>query len=193
MTGADSTSAPTAAGVRAAIAGTDVHPVVPVGPEGCHDATAARSVVRSAIAGRPAAWVFGLEAQGNWADFKGSNVSLFLRGFQPLQDRRVRPVHRPGRLRLNNALFYVKGGAAVTQDRWRDLPHGAAGSRCPPGFIAARGSGARWGGVVSVGAESGFTPRLVPLRRYEYDCLVHGSAAMPACIRSFDPAFAARR
>ena len=62
---------------------------------------AAPSVVRSAIAGRSAAWVFGLEAQGNWADFKGSNVSSFTgHDSNQHQDRRVRPVHRPDRLRL---------------------------------------------------------------------------------------------
>ena len=37
----------------------------------------ARSADNSAIAGR-FTWVFGLEAQGNWADFKGSNVNLVL-------------------------------------------------------------------------------------------------------------------
>ena len=60
---------------------------------------AARSVARSAIAGRLARWVFGLEAQGNWADFSGSNVSLLVRRLrQPHERRCVRPVHRPGRL-----------------------------------------------------------------------------------------------
>ena len=63
---------------------------------------AARPVVRSAIAGRPAAWVFGLEAQGNWADFKGSQRQPVLRrpSTNQTEDRCVRPVHRPGRLCL---------------------------------------------------------------------------------------------
>ena len=36
-----------------------------------------------------AAWVFGVEAQGNWADFKGSNTSLLLRPARRAIARRV--------------------------------------------------------------------------------------------------------
>ncbi len=53
-------------------------PVVPGFREGCHDATG--GVVGGQIGYRwqSAAWVFGLEAQGDWADLTGSNVSLFV-------------------------------------------------------------------------------------------------------------------
>ena len=45
-------------------------------------------------------WVFGLEGQGNWADFSGSNVSLLApAATNQFEDRRVRPPHRPDRLR----------------------------------------------------------------------------------------------
>ena len=36
----------------------------------------ASSAARSAIAGRPGTWVFGLEAQGDWADLNNQRVSL---------------------------------------------------------------------------------------------------------------------
>ena len=83
---------------------------------------AAPSAVRSAIAGRPAQWVFGLEAQGNWADFHGSNVSLAFPAFT--NDTRVDAFGLfTGQVGYasNNALFYVKGGAAVTSDRYRNF------------------------------------------------------------------------
>ena len=51
----------------------------PVAPfsEGCHDATGA--VVGGQIGYRwqSAGWVFGLEAQGDWANLRNSNQSLF--------------------------------------------------------------------------------------------------------------------
>ena len=37
---------------------------------------AAWSAVRLAIVGRPPIWVFGVEAQGDWANLTGSNASL---------------------------------------------------------------------------------------------------------------------
>src|ERR1700726_2325305 len=43
--------------------------VVPPGPEGCHDATGATVGGQIGYRWQSAAWVFGLEAQGNWADF----------------------------------------------------------------------------------------------------------------------------
>ena len=90
--------------------------------------TAARSVARSAIAGRQR-WVFGLEAQGNWADFRGSNISLFLPA-RPTRSRIDAFGLFTGQIGYawNNVLLYVKGGAAVTDDKYDifDLPGGAA-------------------------------------------------------------------
>ena len=53
--------------------------VSPALPKAATTQPAAPSVVRSAIAGRPASWVFGLEAQGDWADFSGSQRQPDLR------------------------------------------------------------------------------------------------------------------
>ena len=78
MTGAASTSAPTAAGARATSAGTS--PTAgrgrPGTAEGCHDATGGVAGGQIGYRWQTAAWVFGLEAQGDWADLKGSNASL---------------------------------------------------------------------------------------------------------------------
>ena len=80
----------TAAGVRSSVA------------EGCHDATGGIAGGQIGYRWQAGTWVFGLEAQGNWADLKGRNASLAIPGrlHQRLEDRCLRPVHRPGRLRL---------------------------------------------------------------------------------------------
>ena len=52
----------------------------------------------------------------------------------------------------NNVLFYLKGGAAVTSDRYRML---TTASGAP---VANNVDDTRWGGVVGVGLEYGFAP-----------------------------------
>ena len=54
----------------------DFLPVAAVANEGCHDATGGTVGGQIGYRWQAGTWVFGLEAQGNWADFKGSNVSL---------------------------------------------------------------------------------------------------------------------
>ena len=44
-------------------------------PEGCHDATGGTVGGQVGYRWQAGTFVFGLEAQGNWADFTGSNVS----------------------------------------------------------------------------------------------------------------------
>jgi outer membrane immunogenic protein len=124
-----------------------------IGAEGCHDATGGTAGGQIGYRWQTGTWVFGLEAQGNWADFQGSNVSLL--------DPTLRNESRIDAFGLftgqigwaaNNVLFYVKGGAAVTSDRFRI--YGA-----PAGFlVATTGDDTRWGGVVGAGLEFGFAP-----------------------------------
>ena len=54
--------------------------------------------------------------------------------------------------RGNNVLLYVKGGAAVTADKYRI--NTAAGNV----LLASANDDTRWGGVVGVGLEYGFAP-----------------------------------
>jgi outer membrane immunogenic protein len=96
--------------------------------------------------------VFGLEAQGDWADLKGSNTSVLFPGF--INESKIDAFGLfTGQIgyAANNVLFYVKGGAAVTADRYRIF--GA------PGVVAGvTGDDTRWGGTVGVGLEYGFSP-----------------------------------
>ena len=50
-------------------------PITPVG-EGCHNATGGTIGGQIGYRWQASNWVFGLEAQGNWADLNGSNASF---------------------------------------------------------------------------------------------------------------------
>ena len=97
-------------------------------------------------------WVFGLEAQGDWADLSSQRVSLF--------DSRFSTRTKTDGIGLftgqigyawNQSLLYVKGGAAVTSNRFSILENVF-------GTELASASATRWGGTVGVGFEYGFTP-----------------------------------
>ena len=69
-------------------------------------------------------WVFGVEAQGDWADLSNQRVSLF----DPTFSTRTKTDGIglfTGQIGYawNAALLYVKGGAAVTSNRFSILDH----------------------------------------------------------------------
>src|SRR5450631_2920174 len=47
-----------------------------VAPEGCHNATGGVAGGQVGYRWQSAAWVFGIEGQGDWANLRGSNQSL---------------------------------------------------------------------------------------------------------------------
>jgi outer membrane immunogenic protein len=121
--------------------------------EGSHDASGGTVGGQVGYRWQAGTWVFGVEAQGNWADFKGSNISLF--------NATVRNESRIDAFGLftgqvgyaaNNVLFYVKGGAAVTSNDYRRF---VAATNT---LFAASNDDTRWGGTVGVGLEYGFAP-----------------------------------
>jgi outer membrane immunogenic protein len=123
-------------------------------PDGSHDATGGTVGGQIGYRWQAASWVFGVEAQGNWADFHGSNVIPFSVP-SVKNDTRVDAFGLfTGQVgyAANNVLFYLKGGAAVTSDRYRML---LTGTGAP---VANNGDDTRWGGVVGVGLEYGFAP-----------------------------------
>jgi outer membrane immunogenic protein len=141
-------------------------PLAPFG-EGCHDASG--GVVGGQIGYRwqSAGWVFGLEAQGDWADLKGSNVSLFIPAWT--NNSKVEAFGLfTGQVGYawNNVLWYVKGGAAVTDDKYR-------GTVTATGVPFDSASETRWGGVVGTGLEFGFAPNWSVA--VEYDHLFMGN------------------
>ncbi|MDO9382788.1 MAG: autotransporter outer membrane beta-barrel domain-containing protein [Hyphomicrobiaceae bacterium] len=121
--------------------------------EGSHDATGGTVGGQIGYRWQASQWVFGLEAQGNWADFQGSNVSL-INGLFTNNTRVDAFGLFTGQVGVafNNALLYVRGGAAVTSDRYRTYFTGTS-------VLAANTvDDTRWGAVVGVGLEYGFSP-----------------------------------
>jgi outer membrane immunogenic protein len=130
--------------------------------EGCHDATGGTVGGQVGYRWQAASWVFGLEAQGNWADFKGSNVSL---NFAAITNRSKIDSFGffTGQVGYawNNALLYVKGGAAVLHDKYDFFPTAT-------GIVNGTASETRWGGVVGVGLEYGFAPNWSVAVEYDH-------------------------
>src|SRR5712675_490058 len=89
--------------------------------EGCHDATGGVAGGQIGYRWQASAWVFGLEAQGDWADLKGSSTSLV--ALAPFANRSKIDAFGlfTGQIgyAINTVLFYVKGGAAVVDDKFR--------------------------------------------------------------------------
>jgi len=113
-------------------------------------------------------FVFGLEAQGDWADLTNTRVSLL----DPTLSTRVRTDAIglfTGQIgwAWNAALFYVKGGAAVTDDSFTILDTAT-------GLGLVTSGATRWGGTLGVGFEYGFAPNWSI--GAEYDHLWMGTA-----------------
>jgi outer membrane immunogenic protein len=107
-------------------------------------------------------WVFGLEAQGNWADFTGSTANLALPGgvVRSKTDAFGLFTGQVG-YAWNNALLYVKGGAAVTDRNYEfQFPAGV--------LTASTGFQTRWGGTVGAGVEYGFAPNWSAAIEYDH-------------------------
>lgn len=142
-------------------------PIVPAAAEGCHNATGGTIGGQIGYRWQASNWVFGLEAQGNWADFTGSNANLFI---ADVTDRSKVDAFGlfAGQIgyAFSNVLLYVKGGAAVTSDKYNTYVTST-------GVGIDRGSETRWGGVVGAGVEFGFAPNWSVA--FEYDHLFMGT------------------
>jgi outer membrane immunogenic protein len=140
----------------------------PVFSDGCRDRSGGLFGGQVGYRWQSNQFVFGLEAQGDWADLSSSRVSVF----NPTLSTRVRTDGIglfTGQLgwAWNAALLYVKGGAAVTSNRF-DIFDTLTGI----GLVSA--SATRWGGALGVGFEYGFAPNWSI--GAEYDHLWMGTA-----------------
>ena len=146
-----------------------------VDAEGCRNASGGVAGGQIGYRWQSANWVFGVEAQGDWANLRNSNASLFFPG-----DTWTTKTNALGLFTgqvgyaWNNVLWYVKGGAAVTDDKYRGTV-----SLNVPAVAAFAGSvfddvrETRWGGVVGTGIEFGFAPNWSVA--VEYDHLFMGN------------------
>jgi outer membrane immunogenic protein len=150
---------------------------VPTVSEGCNDGSG--GVIGGQIGYRwqSANWVFGVEGQGDWADLQGSNVStantaLLIPAFGGGLTNQTK-IDAIGLITgqvgyaWNNVLWYVKGGGAVTDNKFN-------GSAIGTGTAFDGSSQARWGGAVGTGVEVGFAPNWSV--GVEYDHLFMGTS-----------------
>ena len=133
---------------------------VPGAPsEGCHNATGGLAGGQIGYRWQMTSWVFGLEAQGDWANLKGSNTSM-TGTFAGLPFSNQTKIDAIGLFTgqvgyaWNNILWYGKGGAAVTHDKYNGVTQFAVGP-FGPGFVFDQASQTRWGGAVGTGLEIG--------------------------------------
>jgi outer membrane immunogenic protein len=113
-------------------------------------------------------WVFGVEAQGDWADLSNTRLSIINPAFSTRTKTDGIGLFT-GQIGYawNASLLYVKGGAAVTSNRFSILD-------TPSGAELASASATRWGGTVGVGWEYGFAPNWSA--GIEYDHLFMGNS-----------------
>lgn len=132
-------------------------PVVPAVSEGCHTATGALAGGQFGYRWQTGAWVFGVEAQGDWANLSGSNGPNLLAGGGGSDRSRIDAIGLfTGQIGYawNNVLFYVKGGVMGVRDRYE-------GFITATGFVFDRASETRWNGAVGAGLDFGVTPNIV--------------------------------
>ncbi len=136
----------------------------PTTPEGCHNSTGGTVGGQIGYRWQATNWVFGLEAQGNWANFSGNNTTFI--GGNPLGGGNIDTTKIDafglftGQIGYswNNVLAYVKGGAAVADFKY---------SSFLAGFPINTATETRWGGTVGAGLEIGFAPNWSVA--FEYD------------------------
>src|SRR5260370_13515983 len=89
--------------------------------DGCHDATGGTAGGQLGYRWQAGTWVFGLEGQGNWADFRGSSASLFFPGPGFTHTSKIDAFGlfiRPGGWAWDTRLFYLNGGGALARRRF---------------------------------------------------------------------------
>ena len=147
---------------------------VPSVSEGCHDASGGMVGGQVGYRWQSANWVFGVEGQGDWADFKGSNASLAsvpVIGFGVTNQSKIDSVGLiTGQVGYawNNVLWYVKGGAAVVGDKFNGIA--TAGNT-----VIDQVTQTRWGGTIGTGVEVGFAPNWTVGVEYDHIFLSNGS------------------
>jgi outer membrane immunogenic protein len=147
------------------VAGTAL---TPAASEGCHTATGGLAGGQIGYRWHAANWVFGVEAQGDWADLKGSNASLTARIPYTNQTKIDGIGLFTGQVGYawNNIQLYDKGGAAVTDNKYSSF-------FTATGVQFNQASDTRWGGTVGTGIEIGFASNWSVA--VEYDHLFMGN------------------
>ncbi len=142
------------------IAGAPISPFV---PEGCGRADGGLAGGQVGYRWQAGALVAGLEAQGNWADLRGSSLSAAFGPGVTNQSKIDAFGLFSGQFGYawNNTLFYVKSGLAVVDDKYQGIATATGVA-----FDAAKET--RVGYAAGVGLEYGFTPNWSVALEYEH-------------------------
>lgn len=129
-------------------------PTIPSVSEGCNDTAGALLGGQVGYRLQASNWVFGVEAQGDWANLSGSNASLLLAAPQVTNQSKTNGLGLfTGQIGYawNNVLWFAKGGAAVTSNRYNGILTAA-------NVVFDQSSDTRLGGTVGTGIEIGIAP-----------------------------------
>lgn len=141
-----------------------IAPTGEVFANGCHDARGGVIGGQVGYRWQQGTWVFGVEALGDWADLRGSGISP--QSNPPINVNETR-VDGLGLFTaqigyaVNAALLYVKGGAAVTSNRYT-----AVNNLFPT--LTSAASDTWWGGVAGIGVEYGFATNWSAAVEYDH-------------------------
>jgi outer membrane immunogenic protein len=155
---------------------------VPVNPnsEGCHNATGGMVGGQVGYRWQWTNWVVGVEAQGDWANLKGSNSSLT--AIIPFTNQtKIDAIGLfTGQVgyAFNNVLLYAKGGAAVTDNKYSSF-FPVSNVFAPAGVPFNQASETRWGGTVGAGVEVGFAPNWSVAVEYDHLFMGNNNVTFP--------------
>jgi outer membrane immunogenic protein len=143
--------------------------------EGCHSATGGLVGGQIGYRWQASNWVFGVEGQGDWADLKGSNASSAARIPFTNQTKidAIGLITGQVGYAWNSVLLYVKGGAAVTDNKYTSFFTGS-------GIQFNQASDARWGGAVGTGVEVSFAPNWSVAAEYDHLFMGNSNVTFPA-------------
>ncbi|MCA1362073.1 porin family protein [Bradyrhizobium sp. IC3069] len=125
--------------------------LVGFGPEGSHNSTGGTVGGQIGYRFQSGQFVFGLEGQGNWADFSGDNISAITGLRNRTRVDAFGLITGQVGYAWNNVLLYAKGGAAVVSNKY-DVYSVVTGANLD------RADETRWGATVGAGLEFGFAP-----------------------------------
>ncbi|HEY1473897.1 MAG TPA: outer membrane beta-barrel protein [Pseudolabrys sp.] len=148
-------------------------PVTP-NSEGCHNATGGLIGGQIGYRWQVTNWVFGIEAQGDWADLKGSSGSLTAIIPYTNQTKIDAIGLFTGQVGYawNNLLWYVKGGAAVTHNQYSSF-------FTTTNVVFNQANETRWGGAVGTGLEFGFAANWSVSVEYDHLFMGNNSVTFP--------------
>ncbi len=140
-----------------------------IGPDGCHNATGGFAGAQAGYRWQTGSWVWGFEAQGDWADLRGSNISLITGNTNRSRIDAFGLFTGQVGYAWNTALLYFKAGGAVIADR-NDIFSGAA-------VLATSAGDNRWGGTVGAGIEFSFAPNWSAALEYNHLFIANANTA----------------